>query len=1068
MTGANPARKRWINGDTAFLKAIAQELTGHAAIQRVSAEDRHLLASMARRDDVWTDVGHFAHATQPEPSASSLAQHLLSQSSRAGTPATAASQNGQTESAPEVELDELTKLFRTRRLLYEASISADLFGWPADETSVLISPYVLDSKATALDEVEEKANKDAQITRRGEDDDYDEEEESDEEEVAKVKVQPDVAVTSQSNGNAVPQTVQSAAENRLHEESILRFELDTLYHTLEYDRHAMLEQHKLDASDRQVEEDSATGEREKLSTVNFGAANLSLKHLIAKIDKSREQLAMTDNELRTLLSDVRKNRSKWANEEKVGQEELYEAAERVVLELRGYTEHSTAFLNKVTKRDVPDYYNVIKQPMDLGTLMKNLKNLQYKSKKEFQDDVFLIWQNCLTYNADPNHPLRKHAYAMRRKSEQLLGMVPNITIRDRVDVEAEELGLGEDAEMESDDDKMQPPPPANKSTRGTFGSKSAKAKTAQQNGHVQIKAENEDVDSEAAELGEKADKMLPSEGDKTIMNGHVNGEELDGAPGTQPDADDASDAGEADETDIPFQIWRTRTKKLRAGYAANRHRRFRQDTLRQEDAVCKPTPHTLVAVQTEQLASASLARDVRPSTANSTISLRAESMRDGKEEDLHLAEYELCSLPPLHGKPDYNDNTKVVQVLDTSQFDSPVDGLYDRLKSSSLEMKAIRQLCTKLSSLKLMQDPAMAAFPASYFRQLMEAESKLSFKAPPLEQDGHDVQPCGEELARALLERQCGHLLYQAGFEDFQIDALGCVTEIAGDYLTMLGRLLKEYAESQLSKKTPEKVLRHALYEAGIPDMLDLESYINDDVKSKSDKVSNFHTRLKSFLNDFIHGTVEGAGGLRPDGSNMFSEDNGDAFVTGTFGDETGEDFFGFKELGLDKEFGMSSLSVPLRLLQGRFRAAIGDGAGVDDNDNAGAGILRFDRKFPALTAEYASQQIALIKPFLLLKLDALEEDDAGKVCEDEDLPLRQRKPKPRLPPSGKISMLSYFNCTTNNQRVPKNVRSRNRHRLRHQRDEKDPLQRCMKQAMSEVRQSQPALPHHGNIAMQR
>ncbi|ORY84451.1 hypothetical protein BCR37DRAFT_386601 [Protomyces lactucae-debilis] len=998
MTQVNPARKRWINGDPKFLKAIAEELTSNLAIQRLSVEDRNLLASVAVRNDVWTQVSLDAHTTRQEPAVVSHPQ-ITAVQSRPVTPAANSSQNGLSDSTAETEVDELTKLFRTRRLIYETSIASDLFQRPVDGSTVLVSPYVVDSKATALDQQESMTSKVTQ-TIRGGDDDYDEESDG---ESTPPNSHPDSANVPATNGAAVHQAVQNAAENRLHEESILRFELNTLYHTLEHDRHAMLEQHKLDASDRQVEEDSTSGDREKLSAVNFGAANLSLKHLIAKIDKSREQLAMTDNELRTLLSDVRKNRSKWANEEKVGQEELYEAAERVVLELRGYTEHSTAFLNKVTKRDVPDYYNIIKQPMDLGTLMKNLKNLQYKSKKEFQDDVFLIWQNCLTYNADPNHPLRKHAYAMRRKSEQLLGMVPNITVRDRVDVEAEELGLGDDGDAESEDDKLQPPP-ANKSTRGTFGSKSAKAKTVQKpNGHIVAEADKEERDSETAELTEKADQVLPTEGDKTVPNGYNPGDDQE--DNTAHMADDASDAGEADEIDIPSQIWRTRTKKLRAGYSAARHRRFRQDMLRAEDAICSPTPQGLLHVPTEQLASGSFTRDLRPASGNSNISLRSEAGRENREEELHLAEYELCNLPPIDIDPEYHADERPLQVVDTSAFEPPSDGLYDRLKSSTMEMKAIRSLCTKLSSLKLMQDPAMAAFPASYFRQLMGAESKLSLKAPLLEQEGYDIQPCGEPLARALLERQCGHLLYQAGFEDFQVEALGCVTEVAADYLTMLGKILKEYSESQLPKKTPEKILRHALFEGGVPDMMVLESYINDDVKGRADKLSNFHTRLQAFLNDFIHGTVEGAGGLRQDGSNMFSDNNGDAFVTGTFGEETGEDFFGFKELGLDKEFGLSSLSVPLRLLQGRFRAAMGGTAGADeDEEGAGAGVLRFDRKYPPLTAEYAERQIGLIRPFLMLKLEALEEADGGKVCEDEDLPLRQRKPKPRLGPSGKIT----------------------------------------------------------------
>ena len=46
------------------------------------------------------------------------------------------------------------------------------------------------------------------------------------------------------------------------------------------------------------------------------------------------------------------------------------------------------------------------------------------------------------------------------------------------------------------------------------------------------------------------------------------------------------------------------------------------------------------------------------------------------------------------------------------------------------------------------------------------------------------------------------------------------------------------------------------------------------------------------------------------DGTNIFDDQN-ESFVSGDFSEELGEDFFGFRELGLDKEFDMISLSVP-------------------------------------------------------------------------------------------------------------------------------------------------------------
>lgn len=50
--------------------------------------------------------------------------------------------------------------------------------------------------------------------------------------------------------------------------------------------------------------------------------------------------------------------------------------------------------------------------------------------------------------------------------------------------------------------------------------------------------------------------------------------------------------------------------------------------------------------------------------------------------------------------------------------------------------------------------------------------------------------------------------------------------------------------------------------------------------------------------------------------------DGSEQFIGGDFASDIGDDFFGFKELGLDKEFSLSTLSVPLHLLQGRMNKA--------------------------------------------------------------------------------------------------------------------------------------------------
>lgn len=177
--------------------------------------------------------------------------------------------------------------------------------------------------------------------------------------------------SAQHEAKSSEEVREKLQEDRKAAEETVKRTFQTLFYTLENDRDAMLEQQRLEEVDRQLDAEmsghgthgqnvnhaaGAAGQHGKLSNANLGASSLTLKHLIARIDAKRDQVRASDAELRSLMSEVRKNRSKWANEDRVGQEELYEAAEKVLCELKAMTEHSTAFLTRVNKRDAPDYH----------------------------------------------------------------------------------------------------------------------------------------------------------------------------------------------------------------------------------------------------------------------------------------------------------------------------------------------------------------------------------------------------------------------------------------------------------------------------------------------------------------------------------------------------------------------------------------------------------------------------------------------------------------------------------------------------------------------------------------
>lgn len=61
-----------------------------------------------------------------------------------------------------------------------------------------------------------------------------------------------------------------------------------------------------------------------------------------------------------------------------------------------------------------DYHDIIKKPMDLGTVKKKMDDREYKSAPEFAADVRLIFSNCYQYNP-PDHDV----VAMGRKLQDV-------------------------------------------------------------------------------------------------------------------------------------------------------------------------------------------------------------------------------------------------------------------------------------------------------------------------------------------------------------------------------------------------------------------------------------------------------------------------------------------------------------------------------------------------------------------------------------------------------------------------------------------------------------------------
>lgn len=81
------------------------------------------------------------------------------------------------------------------------------------------------------------------------------------------------------------------------------------------------------------------------------------------------------------------------------------------------------FQQPVNKDEVPDYYDVIVQPMDLATMEEKHENDSYATPEDFIRDARLIYVNCRKYNNETT-PYAKAANRLEKFMWQQIKAVP--------------------------------------------------------------------------------------------------------------------------------------------------------------------------------------------------------------------------------------------------------------------------------------------------------------------------------------------------------------------------------------------------------------------------------------------------------------------------------------------------------------------------------------------------------------------------------------------------------------------------------------------------------------------
>lgn len=115
-----------------------------------------------------------------------------------------------------------------------------------------------------------------------------------------------------------------------------------------------------------------------------------------KADGGRPKREIHPPKPRDLVYNSRPKKKKFAVELKFCEEVLNE------LKRPKYLNVAAAFLHPVdpVALGIPDYFKIIKNPMDIQTITDNLNNGHYETAKNFEADVRLMFRNCYRFNPE--------------------------------------------------------------------------------------------------------------------------------------------------------------------------------------------------------------------------------------------------------------------------------------------------------------------------------------------------------------------------------------------------------------------------------------------------------------------------------------------------------------------------------------------------------------------------------------------------------------------------------------------------------------------------------------------
>ena len=380
--------------------------------------------------------------------------------------------------------------------------------------------------------------------------------------------------------------------------------------------------------------------------------------------------------------------------------------------------------------------------MDLGTMTKKLKGLQYKSKADFVHDLNLIWDNCLKYNQDMGHPLRRMANGMRKEAEKLIPLIPDLVIRPRAEVEAEERRKQNGGEDDANDDSDDEPIMSSRGRKaGTKGANKSRKAPSDQKGKegtpnvdqkplLQLNGLLAKSHREGSEVdGSNGFATPPIGGSLTPsgVNGHSGVSNADAMDIDGPSLNDMAlgqalgEAADQAYEDEAYKIWKQVTKKDRALIAKERYQLFAGNKLNVEEPALlrsKPGMRRFLKSRREAEAlglmhgshlDASAAGSKHGAKAPETL---AEGMEDEADRTVPSYYEPQTVIPDIDPKLQWiedgegqviNQHEDMLQLVPAGHFVSPASRFTKRFDANMRQMQETRKLCSKIGVIKQMQ-----------------------------------------------------------------------------------------------------------------------------------------------------------------------------------------------------------------------------------------------------------------------------------------------------------------------------------------------------------------------------